>query len=97
MTRETVEKLTRLFATSLQCPNERRSGCVRGCKKCWIETLRSMSKAENAALKSRIEQFVDLIKSEICPDFIGLVGHEDLNCQHLCGQCWREAIEKGCK
>ena len=53
--------------------------------------------AENAELKRRLERFVELIKSEICPDFIGLVEHKDLDCRHVCRQCWREAIEKGCQ
>jgi len=97
MTRESVERLTRLFTLSLQCPNERRTGCSRGCKQCWIEALRSIAKAENAELKCRLERFVELIKSEICPDFIGLVEHKDLDCRHVCRQCWRDAIEKGCQ
>ena len=51
--------------------------------------------AENAELKRRLELFVELIKSEICPDFIGLVNQKDLDCRHVCRQCWRDAIEKG--
>jgi hypothetical protein len=53
--------------------------------------------SENTELKRRLERFVELIKSEICPDFIGLVEHKDLDCRHFCCQCWRDAIEKGCQ